>query len=304
MSVYRDLSDVTKSGSLNKDEFAVAMRLINDQLDGQALPSELPASMIPPSLRQGQAQPAQPPVEKDLFSLMDDPEPQPAAAQPPAALSPQGTGASANAQPQAPGQGTPRAALSPQGTGNQSFAPATAAPVASPPAQQPQQFASRSGSTADDFFGDDGVKSVPQDSAQLGQLRNEYNASSKGADTFTAQREEMQSASDSTASEIADLKEKLKVSRETYEREQKAVQDLSLRAGEQKKELQKAKEELIRAESELSGLKVERRETEGGLLRDKEEIRNLKAKLAEVSKETVSLRTEVVSVSRLAAQRI
>lgn len=52
--VGRDLSDIRREGRLNKDEFAVAMRLINDQLDGKALPADgqLPLSMVPPSLRQ------------------------------------------------------------------------------------------------------------------------------------------------------------------------------------------------------------------------------------------------------------
>ncbi|KAG0285644.1 hypothetical protein BGZ96_010132 [Linnemannia gamsii] len=47
-----DLSDITKTGSLSKDEFAVAMLLINRKNASNApIPKTLPLSLIPPSLR-------------------------------------------------------------------------------------------------------------------------------------------------------------------------------------------------------------------------------------------------------------
>ncbi|KAF8977281.1 hypothetical protein BGZ46_007505, partial [Entomortierella lignicola] len=47
-----DLSDITGSGSLSKDEFAVAMFLINRKnATGAAIPKTLPPSLVPPSLR-------------------------------------------------------------------------------------------------------------------------------------------------------------------------------------------------------------------------------------------------------------
>ena len=46
-----DLADVRKSGSLSKDEFAIAMHLIHGCLGGKPLPPTLPESLIPPSLR-------------------------------------------------------------------------------------------------------------------------------------------------------------------------------------------------------------------------------------------------------------
>jgi epidermal growth factor receptor substrate 15 len=47
----RDLADIRREGKLGKDEFAVAMFLINNKLAGKDLPTMLPQSMIPPSLR-------------------------------------------------------------------------------------------------------------------------------------------------------------------------------------------------------------------------------------------------------------
>ena len=49
----RDLADIRQTGALNKDEFAVALKLIRDRVAGKELPQALPASLMPPSLRSG-----------------------------------------------------------------------------------------------------------------------------------------------------------------------------------------------------------------------------------------------------------
>ena len=46
-----DLSDISKEGRLNQDEFAVARRLIMDALAGKQVPARLDDNMVPPSLR-------------------------------------------------------------------------------------------------------------------------------------------------------------------------------------------------------------------------------------------------------------
>jgi epidermal growth factor receptor substrate 15 len=75
----RDLADIRKEGKLNKDEFAVAMYLINKKLGGVDPPAVLPMSLIPPSLReqgkgQGQSQ-GQSQTQRDLFDLFADSPP-------------------------------------------------------------------------------------------------------------------------------------------------------------------------------------------------------------------------------------
>jgi len=45
------LSDVDKDGMLDSDEFALALHLMNIKLDGNDLPQELPAHLVPPSKR-------------------------------------------------------------------------------------------------------------------------------------------------------------------------------------------------------------------------------------------------------------
>ncbi|PCH38709.1 EF-hand [Wolfiporia cocos MD-104 SS10] len=46
-----DLADINSTGRLTREEFAVAMYLIRQKLNGQELPSTLPPSLVPPSLR-------------------------------------------------------------------------------------------------------------------------------------------------------------------------------------------------------------------------------------------------------------
>ncbi|XP_077462541.1 epidermal growth factor receptor substrate 15-like 1 isoform X3 [Stigmatopora argus] len=65
-----DLSDIDKDGHLDRDEFAVAMHLVYRALEKEAVPSHLPAALVPPSKRKkslGTAPPlpASPPPPKD-----------------------------------------------------------------------------------------------------------------------------------------------------------------------------------------------------------------------------------------------
>ncbi|KAK4056084.1 hypothetical protein OIO90_002815 [Microbotryomycetes sp. JL221] len=70
-----DLADIRQSGSLNKDEFAVALKLIRDRVSGKELPQTLPVNLTPPSLRQGGGSGSQ--IQRDLLDLMDDDGPAP-----------------------------------------------------------------------------------------------------------------------------------------------------------------------------------------------------------------------------------
>ena len=61
--VCRSLSDIDNDGRLSNEEFAVAMHLVDDVHAGKQLPTSLPVSLIPPSMRkkaslQQQAQPS------------------------------------------------------------------------------------------------------------------------------------------------------------------------------------------------------------------------------------------------------
>ncbi|SCZ96092.1 BZ3500_MvSof-1268-A1-R1_Chr8-1g09998 [Microbotryum saponariae] len=114
-----DLADIRQTGALNKDEFAVALKLIRDRVGGKEIPAVLPVGLTPPSLRAptgfaaSQAQP-----QRDLLDLLDDDASPSMPTGPPlrstSAIVPQGTGSSFHQQQQA-GQRS----LSPQLTGQQ-----------------------------------------------------------------------------------------------------------------------------------------------------------------------------------------
>ncbi|GAA5932813.1 hypothetical protein JCM1841_005437 [Sporobolomyces salmonicolor] len=117
-----DLADLRNEGHLNKDTFAVAMKLIRDKVANPIadLPEFLPADFIPPSMRTA-APAAAPPVpagpQRDLLDLMDD---EPPAAPARGASTPQPPGAFAPLQPQSTGSSlrSPLRTLSPQRTGS------------------------------------------------------------------------------------------------------------------------------------------------------------------------------------------
>ncbi|WVO23437.1 uncharacterized protein IAS62_004790 [Cryptococcus decagattii] len=81
-----DLADIRKEGKLTRDEFAVAMHLINLKLSGQEIPTSLPLSLVPPSLRDeygpGKQEVPQSSATKDLFDLFADEPPASKAASP------------------------------------------------------------------------------------------------------------------------------------------------------------------------------------------------------------------------------
>lgn len=59
VSPNRNLCDITKSGKLNAEQFALAMFLLAEKVRGKDPPKELPPNFIPPSLRHAGAVSAQ-----------------------------------------------------------------------------------------------------------------------------------------------------------------------------------------------------------------------------------------------------
>ena len=119
----RDLSDLNNDGRLTREGFAVAMHLIQGKMTGRDIPSTIPASLIPPSMRGTvTAAPPQPPVPEAIKDLLwDDSPPASATATtyPQSILQPQSTGTLSVLQPQSTGtlstisQGRPTPTMSP-----------------------------------------------------------------------------------------------------------------------------------------------------------------------------------------------
>jgi epidermal growth factor receptor substrate 15 len=93
----RDLADLNNDGCLTRDGFAVAMHLIMGKLAGKDIPSALPPSLIPPSMRAAAVpatSPFHPPPSESLKDLIwDDGPSSPVTSQPQSVfLQPQRTG--------------------------------------------------------------------------------------------------------------------------------------------------------------------------------------------------------------------
>ncbi|WVQ80854.1 hypothetical protein IAT38_002961 [Cryptococcus sp. DSM 104549] len=321
-----DLADIRKEGKLTRDEFAVAMHLIQAKLAGQDPPASLPLSLVPPSLREDyggaqqapQGQQGQSSTTRDLFDLLgNDDEPTPTAA---AASKAAPAPAPAPQQQQPPSipprnpshQQTPHQAQSPPPfAGSGSFLPQPPPPparrqvsggasqVLSPAATgQGQSAGSPFGSAfapaprGSDLLGDDGAapaSSVPDRSAEFGNAQNALSNTTRSLSTLESQHTELDASATSSAAQLAELKSKLSDARTRHEAETRAVAELRERVSSQAAELTSLQAQVITAESDVSALRSEKTELEQALLRDKEEVRGLQRKMKEVEDEKKGL---------------
>ncbi|KAJ7470374.1 hypothetical protein FB451DRAFT_1253535 [Mycena latifolia] len=278
-----DLADMNNDGKLTRDGFAIAWYLIQKKRNGVPIPASLPPSLIPPSLR-GANSPspfsAPPPPEpaKDLFSW-DDPVPSP--------------------QPTAPASVFPtQQAVSPQHTA-----------LSTPPRADPFGSSSFSAPAAHrDLLGDDddtGTSSPPihDQSAEIGNVQNQVNSTSRSLATAQAERQALETTVANQAAQLSALQTQLSSAKAAYETETKLLSALRERQSTQTAEIQKTQEELIRAESDLSAVRVEKSEIEGAFLRDKEEVRGLHKKMVEVSQQVDVVKVEVEKSKKEAKQQ-
>ncbi|WVQ76203.1 hypothetical protein IAR50_005867 [Cryptococcus sp. DSM 104548] len=331
-----DLADIRQEGKLTRDEFAVAMHLINAKLAGQETPATLPMSLIPPSLRENfgpgkqevLAQPSS--ASKDLFDLFaDDPAPPnvPAPAPAPAtmSLSPTPTGqakppalpartpsqssaqpfsTSFLGQPPAPparrqtSQSSTRA-LSPAPTG-QSSTPAAPSSFATTFASSPPK---RGGDLMGDDGGDTSTTPVPDHSAEYGNKQNQLQQTSRGLTDLSNQRAELEGHDQSSKSQLAELEQKLSNAREKHQQELRAVADLRIRVGEQQAKVKQLNSDLITFSSDVSALQSEKKELEQALLHDKEEVRGLQKQMKDIEEEKAGLNMVLERLRKEARQQ-
>lgn len=270
-----DLADIKHEGRLDRDQFAVAMHLINAKLAGRDVPNTLPISLIPPSLRQmaGTQEAVSGPSDatRDLFDLFDDPP------------------ASTPVFTPAP----PRATFSPVPPAP-AFAPRIAPPAARSLVTSPPP--------PSDLLGEEAAP-VSDHSAEIGNKRNELESTEKNLAAVSSTRQQLETTASDSATQLADLQQRLSTAREKHETETKAIADLNQRVSEQKATLQKLNSELITAESDVSALKSEKSELEQSLLHDKEEVRDLQRRMKDLEEERTNLKTVLEKLRKEARQR-
>ncbi|TIB66930.1 hypothetical protein E3P77_01929 [Wallemia ichthyophaga] len=317
-----DLADVRKSGSLSKDEFAIAMHLIHRCLAGNPLPPTLPDSLIPASSRMpGTAANASTTPRKptdDLFDLMGDEsdlQPQHSGAPPPLStqptgLSAQGTGLSAQStglsaqfsgsQPNALQQGVTGWQNSPAQQQQQQPQPQRPQPQSTPqpqsqarsPFENPSEHAQPRTALVDDLLGDSDVQQTKlhEDAVAAEAARGQLSATDRALSDYQTRRAELERLVEAGDAERLNLEHRLSNAHKAHDTEAHLVSDLQVKLTEVTAERRRLDHELISAESDVSALKVERAELETAYMREKEEARVVKAKVLEISKHTTDMR--------------
>lgn len=272
-----DLADLTQSGALSRDEFAVAMHLINDRIAGKELPQQLPPSLMPPSMRT-QALPEavdvnQTETQRELFSLLDSDVPP--------TMSKTEAASAFGSAPSAPSMQP----LEPQHTrGSQGFT------------------AAEKGKGVANVFDDDFDApapapapvpvAVPAPNPKIDETRRALETTNKEMD----QARERRAAADAAAAEqsktLGELEAQLARARNAYASEQAALKEVEDKVRAQDEEVAHVRQDVIREESELSALRTQRDELEQKLLQDRESSHELKRKLAELQEETARMREE------------
>ncbi|KAL6708329.1 hypothetical protein ACN47E_003253 [Coniothyrium glycines] len=329
-----DLADINSEGQLSRDEFAVAMYLIRQQRKGDQLPTVLPPSLIPPSLRTAAnqsvplaaPQPA-PPVPRaaksaaeDLFGL--DAFSAPASA--PAQVQ-QSTGGSNSfnkpfdndpfsskaASPTSPHpfQPTPR---NPASTfkpfmPSSSFGQTLTAHSTGQSGTSGAQPRANPPSAMDDLLGGETDaeinKKLTQDSTDLANMSNQMT-------TLRNQMQEVQSKASATTSDLnsvtsqkRDLELRLSQFKSQYDQEIKAVKSLEDRLAASRTETRKIQQDLVMLESTYQDLQNQHRQVGSALEADQRENNNLKERIRQINNEISQLRPQLDKMRNDARQQ-
>ena len=305
-----DLADITSSGQLNRDEFAVAVHLIREQLSKKGpLPTTLPPNMVPPSMRQQKpvqqphVPPSNPPRAKsaadDLFGLD-------AFAAPAPPQVPQSTGGSSTftaptnqpassppSQSQQSQQSTVFKPFVPSSSFGQSIATqATGSTTATSSAQQPRGFQPDN----DDLLGDtdpEVSKRLTSETTELANLSNQVGS-------LTNQMKDVRSKRGSTEQDLSqvdaqksEFESRLAQLRSAYEQEAREVKSLEERLAAARAATQKAQQDCTMVQHTYQGLQEQRQQVLAALESDQRENANLKERMRQVNNEINQIKLQI-----------
>ena len=313
-----DLADITSNGQLNRDEFAVAMHLVRQQIGRKGLlPASLPPNLVPPKMRglstspRAPIPPASPPKPKsaadDLFGLD--------AFSAPAQVS-QSTGGSSTLSP-APAQPTsssPNPQRAQPSTVFKQFVPTSSFGQS---IVTPQQTGTTTASASiqqsrgpaavdDDLLGDtdpEVSKKLTQETTELANLSNQVG-------TLTTQMKDVQSKRGSTEKDLTqvglqkrDFENRLTQLRSAYEQEAREVRTLDDQLTTAKNETRKVQSDLAMAQHSLQNLQEQRQQIMTGLEADQKENANLKERIRQTNTEINELRPQLEKMRSDARQQ-
>ncbi|MCJ1284296.1 hypothetical protein MMC26_003627 [Xylographa opegraphella] len=326
-----DLADINSEGQLNRDEFAVAMHLIQQQLAKKGpLPQFLPPNLVPPAMRRQPVPPSQstaPAFDNaanitkpksaidDLFGLDDivTPTPQvpqstggsttftPASPQASASpLQPQHTQQSTTFKPFVPSSSFGQTMMTPQATGTS--APTNPSEHGRGLHQQPRQQASN----MDDLLGDNDPeisKRLTRETTELANLSNQVG-------TLTNQMHQVKSKRASTEQDLSqvntqkrDFEARLSQLRSAYEQEVRDVKSLEERSSASRDDTKKLQQDLAMVQHTQQNLQAEHQQVALALEADQKENASLKERMRQVNEEVNRLRPQLEKMRSDARQQ-
>ena len=318
-----DLADIKSEGQLNKDEFAVAMYLIRQQLARRGpLPTTLPVNLIPPSMRSSVTQqqpqapravPQSPPPKaksaaEDLFGLDALATP---AAPAPAAQVPQSTGGSsaAAAFPNSQPSSSPQPPVS-QATTFKPFIPSSSfgQSIISPqPTGMSQGPTSRAPpQTNDDLLGDTDPEineRITNETTELANLSNQVgNLTNQMQDVKNKRGTTEQNMSQVNAQK-RDFETRLTQLRTAYEQEARDLRGLEDSLAASRNETKKIQADLAMVQHSYSSLQEQKQQVQAALEADQKENTSLKERMRQLNIEVGQIKPQIEKMRSDARQQ-
>lgn len=303
-----DLADVNSSGQLSKDEFAVAMYLIRQQRVGGsgALPSTLPANLVPPSMRTQAAAPPsafqpppmkQPPPPAQTKSALDDLFGLESSTSSPApAQTSMSTGGSAG-DPFAGGTPTSPTRASTTGT-FKPFVPTSSfgRSLANQPSDSGTAGSTQQSSGADDLLGDndpEASKNISGESTELANLSNQIGTLSKEMQNVQGKRTTTQNELGQTNSQKQNFEQRLAQLRQLYEKEAKDTRSLEEQLKKSRIETQKLQGECMTLEGNCADMRQQHQQLSNALQADQQENSNLRERIRVANASIAQLKPQI-----------
>ena len=329
-----DLADINSEGRLNRDEFAVAMYLIKQQLNKKdapsVLPQTLPQNLIPPSMRR---QPIAPPqstaptfdnaanitkpksAAEDLFGLdaFDTPAP-PQVAQSTGGsstftpVSPQPTGSS----PQPPRQPQQSSIFKPfvpsSSFGQTIMTPqATGTSASSIPSQQSRGFQRQHSPLADDdLLGDNDPeisKKLTQETAELANLSNQVGTLTNQMQQVKSKRASAEQDLSQMNSQKRDFETRLALLRAAYEQEARDVKALEDKLAMSRNDTRKVQQDIAMVQATHQDLRTQHSQIATALDMDQRENANLKERMRQINAEINQMKPQLEKMKSDARQQ-
>ncbi|KAG0307759.1 hypothetical protein BGZ98_009892 [Dissophora globulifera] len=248
-----DLSDITGSGSLSKDEFAVAMLLINRKnATGAPIPKTLPLSLVPPSLRNR--------VSASLTFPLQEPS---------------------------------RSMTLPSNSAHQQFRRQSFDLLGDGPSLMAAGGSAGTAQPDKDLIGaEDLTSKITSETGELASMQNQINNLSKVTGDLQAKRAILEKNLSALSAQKQDISIRLNQIKTLHENETRSIKDLESALSSIQPQLIKLREELMVSERELSVARTNKDQYLLSLAKDQEESNHIRTRLRQNNEETVKLREE------------